>query len=365
MAADGQAPDNPTFDDVVRVPRQALAYDDNVAPRAQGPRGALLEDVARLAGVAPITVSRAIRQPEKVGAERLARIRQAIAQTGYRTNSLASALKSGRSNIVLAFLSNIGGQQFALAMRGSAQVLEPAGYQFLIGQTSYSYRKETEIIKSLHSLRPAAVMFTGVIELEDNRERLRALGIPIVETWAYPRDPLDLLVGFSNTDAGWMAGEHLHARGYRRVAFLGRRGGRGALRLKGFRAACAVLGLALVCEVLCDEVESIADGGKLLMELLERSRDVDAAFCANDLLAIGALMEARHRKLAVPTDLAIIGFGENDMAAEMLPGLTMIGVDSFELGRRAGDLLLQRLRGVPMGTTRRHMALTLTQRGST
>jgi LacI family transcriptional regulator, gluconate utilization system Gnt-I transcriptional repressor len=126
-----------------------------------------------------------------------------------------------------------------------------------------------------------------------------------------------------------------------------------------------VLGLALVCEVLCDEVESIADGGKLLMELLARTHDVDAAFCANDLLAIGALMEARHRKLAVPTNLAIIGFGENDMAAEMLPALTTIGIDSFELGRRAGELLLQRLSGAPVEATRRHMALTLTQRGST
>jgi LacI family gluconate utilization system Gnt-I transcriptional repressor len=364
MSTASNAPGRPTFDDVVRVPRQAL-LDDNVVSSAQANRGALLEDVARLAGVAPITVSRAIRQPEKVGAERLARIRQAIAETGYQTNSVASALRSGRSNIILAFLSNIGSQQFALAMRGSAEILESAGYQFLIGQTSYSYRKEVEIIRSLHSLRPAAVMFTGVIELEDNRERLRALGIPIVETWAYPRDPLDLLVGFSNTDAGWMAAEHLHARGYRRVAFLGRRGGRGALRLNGFRGACAVLGLTLVCEVLCEEVESIADGSRLLAELFARSSDIDAVFSANDLLAIGALMEARRRKLAVPKDLAIIGFGENDMAAEMLPGLSTIGVDSFELGRRAGRLLLARLSGAPLETPRQHMALTLTQRGST
>ncbi|PRD45659.1 transcriptional regulator [Phyllobacterium phragmitis] len=361
MDNERRASGEPTFDDVVRIPSTADATwgdPESVVGTA------LIEDVARLAGVAPITVSRAIRQPGKVSAEKRERIRLAISQTGYKTNPHASALRSGRTNIVLAFVSNLFSQQFALAVRGCAQVLEKAGYQFLVGQTSYSYSKETAIIQSLQALKPAAVMFTGVIELERNRESLRSLDIPIMETWAYPRDPIDLLVGFSNTDAGRMAANHLADRGYRRVAYIGRRGGRGALRLKGFREVCAERGLDFKCEIVCDEVESVSDGRRSLARLFDQTNDIDAVFCANDLLAIGALMEARRRKLTVPSDLAIIGFGENDMAGELSPGLTTIAIDSFALGQFAGEMLMQRLSGEPVDHPARHVELTLIERGS-
>ena len=202
-------------------------------PPAKPPR---IEEVARLAGVSPITVSRALRQPEKVAKDKRERILQVVAQTGYASNPHARALRSGQSSVVAAFVSNIFSQQFALAVQGCAEVLEPQGYQLMVGQTSYSYAKETSMIASLRA-RPAAVLFTGVIELEENRQSLRELGIPIMETWAYPRDPIDMLVGLSNYDAGFMAASHLAERGYRRVAFMARHGGRGELRRQGFAAA--------------------------------------------------------------------------------------------------------------------------------
>ena len=106
----------------------------------------------------------------------------------------------------------------------------------MIGQTSYSYAREAAAVHSLRALKPAAVFFTGVVELEDNRQFLRELGVPVVESWAFPRDPIDMLVGISNTDGERMAAEHLVSRGHRRLAFVGRSGGRGRLRLKGFEA---------------------------------------------------------------------------------------------------------------------------------
>ena len=268
-----------------------------------------------------------------------------VAQTGYASNPHARALRSGQSSVVAAFVSNIFSQQFALAVQGCAEVLEPQGYQLMVGQTSYSYAKETSMIASLRALRPAAVLFTGVIELEENRQSLRELGIPIMETWAYPRDPIDMLVGLSNYDAGFMAASHLAERGYRRVAFMARHGGRGELRRQGFAAAAAQRGLEVVAELAVDNPQTIADGRAALARLLSQGGKFDAVFCANDLLAVGAMFEARDRKLAVPRDLAVLGFGETDIAGEIQPGLTTIGVDSLDLGRRAGEMLLQRLGG--------------------
>lgn len=347
-----------TYDNVLRVSGHA----ETPPPAAKAPR---IEMVAQLAGVSPITVSRALRQPEKLSEATRRKVLEAVERTGYESNPHARALRSGRSTLVAAFVSNILSQQFGLAIQGLAAEIEPEGYELMIGQTSYSYAKEVAMIRSLRSLRPAAVMFTGVIELEENRRALRELGIPVVETWAFPRDPIDMLVGFSNVDAGAMAARHLAEKGYRRLAFLGRSGGRGTLRLQGFREEAERSGLTLVRVVTVEEVRSIADGRAALTTLLTEGEPVEAAFCANDLLATGAVIEARARGLSVPSDLAILGFGDNDAAGEIAPGLTTISMDAFDLGRRAGELLRARLAGQEPAHAVQSLPLNLVTRGST
>lgn len=351
------------YDDVVRIP---------VAPGELQARGegapssdtVSIGDVARLAGVAPITVSRALRKPDTVSPEKRARIQQAVESTGYRVNPFASALRSGRSNVVMAFASNMFSEQFSLALHACANILEKAGYLFLVGQTAYSYDRETAAIRSLQALKPAAVMFTGVIELEENRETLRSLSIPIMETWALPRDPIDMLVGFSNTEAGRLAAMRLADKGHRKVAYIGRRGGRGTLRLQGFRDGCDEFGLELVGSAFAGDIVASSDGSVCLSRLLEEAPDVEAIFCANDLLAFGCLAEARRRHIAVPDRLALIGFGDSDIAAEIPPGLTMIGIDTRELGRVAGQMLLDSLSGTQIVDKARRLSLRVIERGS-
>ena len=352
------------YDDVVRIHASPTDRATQIGEQVQDGPSASIGDVARLAKVAPITVSRALRNPEQVSAEKRERILQAVKQTGYRVNPFARALKSGRSNVVLAFASNMFSEQFALALHACAEVLEAAGYLFLVGQTSYSYERETAAIRSLQALQPAAVMFTGVIELEANREILRGLDIPIMETWALPRDPIDMLVGFSNTEAGKLAAATLAKQGHRKVAYIGRKGGRGALRLKGFREGCLERGLHMVGELLVDDVVGPSDGRRCLSELLERGMGAEALFCGNDLLALGCIMEARRRHISVPQSLAVIGFGDSDIAAEIPPGLTTIGVDSAALGRHAGEMLLARLSGRTTEERVRRLPLVLISRGS-
>ncbi|WP_029009622.1 LacI family DNA-binding transcriptional regulator [Azospirillum halopraeferens] len=357
----GAARRPPTIDDVVRV----RAADPGGAGADGTQQPMRIVEIAWLAGVSPITVSRALRHPEKVAEDKRRRILEIVERTGYATNPHARALRSGRSNIVAAFVSNIQSQQFCLAVQGCGEILEPHGYQLMIGQTSYSYAKETTMIRSLREMRPAAVMFTGVIEIEENRRALRALGIPILESWAYPRDPIDMLVGFSNIDGGRLAAEHFAECGYRRVAYIGRRSGRGALRLSGFREGARAAGLEIVAERTVDSVGSMADGRAALAALLDGAGPVEAVFCANDILAAGALLEARRLGRRLPGDLAILGFGHSDVAEELSPGLTTVGVDSRDIGRRAGALILQRLRGETPEAPTDIVDLTLVRRGST
>jgi LacI family gluconate utilization system Gnt-I transcriptional repressor len=350
-------PAKPGYDDVVRIP--APPGRSNATGRP--PR---IEEVAERAGVSPITVSRVLRHPEKVNRDTRERILEVIEATGYASNPHARALRSGRSNVVVAFVSNILSQQFGLAVRSLAATLEPEGFEVLVGQTSYSYAKEVAMIQSLRGIRPAAVMFTGVIELEENRAALLELGIPVIETWAFPRDPIDMLVGLPNADAGAMAARRLADAGHRRVAFIGRNSGRGALRRDGFRAAAAGLGLEIVHEIGVGEITGLVDGRAAFAALLDRGAAIDAVFCANDLLATGALIEARARGLSVPRDLAVLGFGDNDVADQITPGLTTISFDAAAVGRIAGELLLARLSGTPRAEQRLAVDLFLVERGS-
>ncbi|MDQ6217012.1 substrate-binding domain-containing protein, partial [Achromobacter insolitus] len=120
----------------------------------------------------------------------------------------------------------------------------------------------------------------------------------------------------------------------------------------------------VVAELAVDNAQTIADGRAALTRLLGMGQAFDAVFCANDLLAVGALFEARDRKLAIPRDIAILGFGDTDIANEIEPGLTTIGVDSRKLGARAGELLLQRLNGGTPAARQEVFPLTLNQRAS-
>ncbi|MHC2714079.1 LacI family gluconate utilization system Gnt-I transcriptional repressor [Bradyrhizobium diazoefficiens] len=350
-------PAKPSYDDVVRIP----APPGRASATGRPPR---IAEVAERAGVSPITVSRVLRHPQKVNRKTRERILEVIEATGYASNPHARALRSGRSNVVVAFVSNILSQQFGLAVRSFAATLEPEGFEVLVGQTSYSYVKEVAMIQSLRGIRPAAVMFTGVIELEENRAALAELGIPVIETWAFPRDPIDMLVGLPNADAGAMAARRLDEAGHRRVAFIGRSSGRGALRRDGFRAAAAQLGLEIVREIGVGEITGLIDGRAAFTALLDRGDRVDAVFCANDLLATGALIEARARGLSVPRDLAVLGFGDNDVADQITPGLTTISFDAAAVGRIAAELLLARLSGTQLAEQRLAVDLSLIERGS-
>ena len=328
-----------SFDDVVRI--QPV---ESVSPASRA-KPVRIEEVAKVAGVSPITVSRALRNPKLVSEATRGRILAVVQETGYWSNPHASALRSGRSSIVAVFVSNLLSQQYTQAARACAEVIEDHGLQMMVGQTSYSYSRELSAIQSLRALRPAAVFLTGVIELEENRQMLRDLNIPIVESWANTRDPIDMLVAFSNVDAGRLAATHLADRGYRYPAFIGRGGGRGKLRLQGFSQRLNERGIDLAENVVVDWVESIEDGRKAFRQLQAKGVTFDCVFCANDLLATGALIEALAQGLSVPDQVGILGFGDQQNAIGLSPRLSMVAVDTIQIGRQAGAMILSRLNG--------------------
>jgi LacI family gluconate utilization system Gnt-I transcriptional repressor len=299
-----------------------------------------VEDVAREAGVSPITVSRALSHPDKVREETRKRVNEAVQKTGYVINRFASSLRSGHSTIISAFVSNLSNPHFANAIQGCADALEGSRYHLLMAQTGYSDKLQSQVVDEVLPFRPAAALFTGIVQSRRTRATLKRLGVPVMEMWDYRPDPIDMLVGFSNAEGGRLVGAHFAERGFGQVAYAGRTQDRGAQRLEGFTAG---LGRPPDVVLPLEGSRTTADGMAALETVLEQYPMVEAIFFGTDLLAVGAMLRARQLGLSVPNRVAIAGYGDLDVSRQLATPLTTVHVSSYDMGAAAGKMLLKRL----------------------
>ncbi|MHA7685624.1 LacI family DNA-binding transcriptional regulator [Cupriavidus sp. PET2-C1] len=310
------------------------------------PGGGRMIDVARMAGVSRVTVSRAISHPHQVSPATLAAVRDAIARLGYVPNLNAGSLASRRSRIVGAIVPTLSNAWFAETMDGLGEVLEDGGYQLLLGQTRYRQTQEENLIDAFIGRQVDAVVLTGVSHTGTVRAKLRRCAMPVVETWDLTDDPIDMVAGFSNRAAGAAVAGHLLARGHRHLAFIGAEEDRALKRLAGYRETIAAQGLPDVMVRTVEPPSTMLDGARGLVELVRQNPQLQAVYCSNDTLGVGALLACREQGWAVPARMAVVGFSDLAIAAASVPALSSVKVPSHEMGRRAGQMLLARL-GAP------------------
>jgi LacI family gluconate utilization system Gnt-I transcriptional repressor len=329
------------------------------APDATAPRrsrrggGITLGDVARLAGVSPITASRALNTPDQVAPDKLARVREAVARTGYVPNRLAGGLASARSRLVAAVVPTIAGPVFMEMVQSLTSALADAGYQLMLGQSGYTESREDALLEAIIGRRPDGIVLTGIMHSPEGRRRLLASGIPVVETWDLTPTPIDMLVGFSHTEAAAAVVRHLHAKGRRRLALLSGDDERALRRNRGFVDEALRLGLAREAAAIpvqrVPAPTTLGSGRAGLGRLLEQVPDLDAVFCSSDMLALGVLIEAAARGIAVPRQLAVVGFGDLGFAADTQPALSTVRIDGTGIGQRAARFIVDRADGRAAG----------------
>ncbi|GFM87015.1 LacI family transcriptional regulator [Pseudomonas cichorii] len=301
-----------------------------------------LIDVAKVAGVSPITVSRALHRPDVVSKEAREKVLEAVRKTGYVPNMLAGGLASNKSRLVAIFLPTIANSIFADTVQALMDRLAEAGYQTLLGLTGYSAEQEEKLLEAVLGRRPDGIVLTGTLHTESSRLRLAQAGIPVVEAWDLSDEPLDMLVGFSHEGVGQATARHLLAKGYKRFAVVTISDPRGLRRSDSLVAELNRHGMNNVPMQVLTPPATLETGREGLRQLLESSETPDVVVCSSDTVAQGVLAEAASRGLRVPEDLAVMGFGDLTSAAQVYPALSTVRVDGKHIGDQVAQALLDR-----------------------
>lgn len=330
-------------------------------PEQKAHRPVTLNDVAKAAGVSTITASRALSNPDLVSPAAIDRVRRAADQMGYVPNLLAGGLKSRRSMTVGAIVPVISVPQFLPTVQSLTEELDLAGYQVILGQARYDNARETALVETMVGRRVDAIVVCGLLRSQDAVRRLAALKIPVVETWDLSDRPLDMLVGFSHERVGAAVAAFFRAKGWDRVGIATADDERAMRRRQGFLIA---VGRDVPTAVI-KAPSNMALGRHALSELLRQAPDVRAVFCSSDGLAQGVLAEAQVRGLRVPHDLAVVGFGDADFAAHVVPPLTTVRIDGARIGRLAAELVIARCQGETIDRRLVEVAFSIVEREST
>jgi len=316
---------------------------DNSKPqkRTSG-RPVTIREVARLAEVSLITVSRAFNSPEQLSAATLKKVREAIAQTGYVPNMTAGNLRSSRTRMIAVFVPQLSGL-FEEMIRSLTDAFAARGYQVMLGQIGYSTLQETDLLRAVIGRRPDGIVLTGVMHSAEARELLARSGIPIVETWDLTPDPIDMLVSFSHEEISAEVCRYLARKGRKRIAVVGGNDPRSIRRNEVFLQTTRELGLEPAIIMPVPAPTNHASGRAALAALIEHHPAVDAVYCSSDTLAMGVLTEAQVRRIPVPDELAVIGSGNLDFAASLHPSLTTVQINGALVGTTAAQFIMNRL----------------------
>lgn len=334
---------------------------EDVAKRQRRGHGRpTLHNVAELAGVTRITVSRFIREPGRVAPDTAARIQAAIDQTGYVPNHQAGQLASGASRIVAALIPNVGHSIFAETIQGLSDGLRDSGRELLLLPTGYSMEREEAQLRVLVGWAPAALVVTGRHHSAGAMRLLHEAhksGTAVIEIWDHPddasADPGFARIGFDHMTIGRRMARHFLDQGHRALAYVDSgvaEDYRAHERGKGFVAEAQAAGAA-VAMFKAATGDAFDAGRAVLAEIAQQP--ITAVAFANDHLACGALMEARKREIAVPSQLSLLGFGDFPIGRQLQPALSTVRPPRVGIGLAAAEAVLQSLTtgDVPMSKT--------------
>lgn len=300
-----------------------------------------IKDVAKAAGVSTATVSRVLANNAPVRAETRERVMQAIETLDYRPNLIARSLRAQKSAKIGLVVSDIRNPFFTAIGRAVEDTAYEQGYSVLMCNTDENPEKEKLYLNILHDENVAGVIFSPTHQFSATAENFQTRIPYVIIDRTVDTDKADMVL-LDNVSAAHELACHLIENGYHKIAGLfGNASTTGKDRQRGFQNALQEQGLEPVAVRFIEP--RIKHGYDVTMELLGQAERPDAIFTSNSLLTAGAFQAIRDCGLAVPGEVALVGFDETTWGALVDPPITLIAQPTEEIGRTATDLLFQRI----------------------
>lgn len=308
-----------------------------------------LSDVARLADVSTMTVSKVIRQTGSISRPTRNRVNEAIAELGYFPNLIAGSLSSQTNLMVAVIIPSLGNNVFGEVLGGINTILTGAGMHTFIGASDFHTDIEEELIRTMLPWQPSGLILTGGIAHSASTDRLLAAKpCPIVQIWDNDIPEFDFNVGFSHIEAGRMMARHFFDKGFRRIGYVGSQHTKdvcAARRYDGFCNQLQEYGLAVTAEIVEDGDREPSFGIQATRDLLARADDLDAIYYLNDALAIGGMTHIHQVGISVPEQIAVAGFNGSSKGQLISTDLTTIDTPRWKIGDTAARCLLDCIEG--------------------
>jgi DNA-binding LacI/PurR family transcriptional regulator len=315
---------------------------------------ATISDVAARAGVSKTTVSHVLSGRRPVSAATHRKVTRVIEELGFQQNFFAAGLSGRRSQTIALVVQDLTNPFYPALARGLQQAVAASGHVVLLADVGAGAPPVEAFLGEAVQRRVDGVVVAAVDVSDRQLEPLRAAGAAVVTVGAPGHGTFTDVVSSDDERIASDAVAYLYDKGHRHLGIVSGppRTAPGAGRLHGYREALRVHGLRPL-----RAAEAVGDwtresGAKAMAVLLDQPRPPTAVFCANDLMAIGALDTARGLGLAVPGDVAVLGVDDIDAASLVSPGLSTVRVPAQEIGRVAGEQLLARINN-PAATARR------------
>lgn len=309
-----------------------------------------IQEVAKFAGVSPITASRALNNPKLVKDSTRRRVEAAAKQLNFIPNFAAGILSRDKSNMVGVIVPTLSNSIFADTIQALSETISSQGIQLLIGTNNYSIDREEDIIRTFISHRADGLILTGHTHTVYSEELIKSFAIPTVEIWNLRKGRDFVCVGMSNYRAAYEMTEYLIKKGYKRIGYIGgllANNDRSEDRLNGYRDALKHYGVEFDSSIIRESEFSLLNGAEAMRSLLTLTHRPDCVFASSDIIAFGALIECQNKGISIPDDIALAGFDDAVIGSMTKPGLTTVRVPRRQIGLKAGSVIMKLLQKDP------------------
>jgi DNA-binding LacI/PurR family transcriptional regulator len=302
-----------------------------------------IKDVARRAGVAHTTVSRALRGNPIISTETTNRVRKIASEMGYQPSAAARSLKTNRSQVLGVIVSSIDDPFFSEILQGIDDIAQQSGYSMFIAASQRDHQRERAIVRTMREHRVDGVIICSTPFSAEQSHQLQSFDIPIVVINNQSAEDYRYSIYHDDLDGSIQVMQHLIGLGHQHIAYLGfsHSGRTNMKRLSGYQSQMQASGFT-IHEGYEFEAESsdMENGRASALHFISLHQRPTAVFCYNDLLAIGLMSGLQACGLKIPEDMSVSGFDNITFSAYSTPPLTTFDQPKRFIGIKAAQLVL-------------------------